>query len=179
MERNRIASLQSGLAFLAISTGLLVAAPTGARTANAPAVNSAAKNVREDRPNLVNFQLVGRGILYSVNFERYFTKWFGVGAGFMAFPSRKGISGAIPVFLNFNPIGDEHSLYVSPGVRFPYGEGDQFNSRAIGTLGVGWQMQLRGGFMMRLGVEILFGDGVLYGYGVAIPLGGITLGGGF
>ncbi|MBI3073348.1 MAG: hypothetical protein HYY84_14635 [Deltaproteobacteria bacterium] len=150
------------LGIVTISLGISIAATALAQSAPAPAVTKSTKNVREERPNVVSGQLLGRGILYTVNYERYFASWLGIGAGVMGFAASGGGFGMVPVYLSLNPFGDEHSLYVSPGVMFAFGTFTGINStlsQVIGTAEIGWQMQLRSGFMMRAGVDLLYGSG--------------------
>ena len=44
-----------------------------------------AQPVPRNQPNLAGVELLGRGILYSVNYERYFTERVGLGGGLVVY----------------------------------------------------------------------------------------------
>ncbi|MCB9555920.1 MAG: hypothetical protein H6707_07440 [Deltaproteobacteria bacterium] len=131
--------------------------------------------VRVERPNLVTVELMGRGVLYSVNYERYLTSWFGLGVGAMGFGNSDGGLGMFPVFVSFNPVGDEHSLYLSAGATFLVGDTRFFSaiSTVFGNAQAGYQMQLRGGFVLRATANFLFSE---HGW---LIWPGVNLGGSF
>src|SRR5262249_3096161 len=72
---------------------------------------------REDKPNLVGGEILGRGILVTLNYERFLTNAVGLGAGVMAVASG-GETGVIAPFYLSLLTGDENSLYTSAGVTY-------------------------------------------------------------
>jgi hypothetical protein len=159
-----------------VALGVSIAASALAEAAPAATASTSTKNVREERPTVVHRQIRGRGLRDPATSHRYFAKWIGAGIGAMGFATNGAGFGMVPVYLSLNPVGDEHSLYISPGVLFAFGSVSGVNStlsNVLGTAEIGWQMQLRSGFMMRVGVDFLFGSG---GF---IIWPGITLGGNF
>jgi hypothetical protein len=120
-----------------------------------------AEGVREARPWIVNAELLGRAGLASVNVERYFNQYVGVGVGIGFLPCfDSGICDGnvtmVPVYLSVNPLGDVHSLYLSVGVASGF---DSSSTFAVGVAQVGYQMQLRGGFFLRPTVQVYFKHG--------------------
>ena len=135
----------------------------------------AAAQVREQNPNLVGGELLGRGVVLTLNFERFLTNNFGLGAGFMAIGSSGDFVGVIPLYASV-VLGDSHGLYLGGGTTIFFGEGvldDDFGSEAVGNLSVGYQFQSYGGFFVRPLFTVLFDEGDY----VVWP--GITIGGSF
>jgi hypothetical protein len=148
---------------LALGSSLALAqVPVAPGRAQAPVAPGRTQAIRELRPNVVHGQFLGRGILYTLNYERYFSARIGAGVGLMAIGSSDATFTLIPVYLSLNPVGDIHSLYLSPGVVFVAAgspsQGD-FASTVLGVVEIGYQYQSATGFMIRPGFDILFGDG--------------------
>src|ERR1051325_1434420 len=72
-----------------------------------------AQNVA-DRPNFAGVELLGRGVLYSANYERY-VKRVGFGAGIASWRIDNKTVAIVPMYVSFRPIGNTHSLYLSGG----------------------------------------------------------------
>ena len=142
----------------------------------AGAAGVAAAQVREQRPNLVGGELLGRGIALTLNYERFLTNEFGVGAGIMAFGTNDDFVGIIPVYASA-ALGDVHALYLSLGTTVFVGTGsvdDDFDdSEAVGSFAIGYQFQSEGGFFVRPLFTTLFDSGTYFVW----P--GITIGGSF
>lgn len=126
----------NGNAFL-LAVALALVAPLAASAAG----------VREDRPNFVGGELLGRGVFVTANYERFLTNHFGVGAGVTAAPMMTLYGAYLP--------GDERSLYLSAGALVLLG-GDLFGlsptrTRLIAILqaSVGYQYQFPSGFFVR------------------------------
>src|SRR6185503_5022288 len=69
----------------------------------------------QEQPNLFGIELLGRGLLYSANYERYVTPRIGLGVG-GAYCSIDGNRVTIvPVYASWTPVGDRHSLYLAAG----------------------------------------------------------------
>jgi hypothetical protein len=102
--------------------------------------------------NLVGVELLGRAVLYSVNYERSIARRIGLGIG-VATVSVRGwwISSTrtttmfLPMYVSLNPLGDTHSLYVATGItpmlrrRTSTYEGTRFFVEATHTATLGYQ----------------------------------------
>jgi hypothetical protein len=110
----------------------------------------ATAGVRDDRPNLVGGELGGRGVLFTLNYERFLTNDFGLGVGLMAIKtSGEGLT-VVPLYASFVP-GNTHSPYLSAGATLLAGGGDvqDWESTWLITLSAGYQYQSSGGFFVR------------------------------
>ncbi|HEY3216954.1 MAG TPA: hypothetical protein VGK93_10725 [Candidatus Eisenbacteria bacterium] len=110
----------------------------------------AAAGVRNDRPNLVGGELGGRGLLLTLNYERFVTNHFGLGGGFMAIGTSDGTIAVMPLYVSVLT-GDVHSLYLSMGTTFLGGGGSvqDFESTWLVQGSVGYHYQSTGGFFVR------------------------------
>ena len=136
---------------------------------------NASAQVREQKPNLVGGELLGRGGLLTANYERFFNNKFGIGAGFMGVGASGGFVGIIPLYGSLT-LGDEHALYLAGGTSIVFGDGtidDDFHSEALITASFGYQFQSYGGFFVRLLFTFFFNDDDFLFW----P--GITIGGSF
>ena len=157
----RIALLAGSLALLAPG-GPLSAVPISAQ-------------VREQRPNVVGGELLGRGLLLSLNYERFFTNTLGIGGGFMAVGFENEFIGVLPLYASV-ALGDVHAFYMGAGVTYVFGEGSSgsdFDSEALGTISLGYQFQSYGGFLIRPLFTYFRADGE------ALLWPGITIGASF
>ena len=100
--------------------------------------------VPRGQPNLAGVELLGRGILYRMNYERYFTERVGLGGGVAAYPGGT----VVPLYLSLNPVGDRHSLYLGAGATFGFTEDDS-DARALGVASIGYQYRSSRGFVVR------------------------------
>jgi len=131
--------------------------------------------VREERPNLIGGELLGRGILLTANYERFFTNQLGIGAGFMGIGASDGFVGIVPLYGSLT-LGDIHAFYLSAGTSILFGDGsidDDFTSEALATVSFGYQYQSYGGFFVRPLFTFLFNEGDF------LLWPGITIGGSF
>jgi hypothetical protein len=110
----------------------------------------AGAGVRDEHPNLIGGELGGRGLVLTLNYERFVTNQFGLGGGFMAIGLVGGTVAIMPLYASFVP-GDVHSLYLSAGLTFVGGGGavHDFESTWLMQYSVGYQFQSRGGFFVR------------------------------
>ena len=109
------------------------------------------EGIREQRPNIVGGELVGRAPLLTINYERYFNNVFGIGVGVLGAANDNGFFGFLPLYVSINPVGDTKSLYLSAGVNL-IGGGENLEdteSTSLIIFGVGFQYQSTGGFMVR------------------------------
>src|SRR5262249_15364193 len=90
------------------------ALPLALALALAAAPIAGAAGVRGDHPNLVGGELLGRGFVLTVNYERYLNNNFGLGGGLMGFGTSDGTVGIMPLYASFLS-GDAHSLYLAAG----------------------------------------------------------------
>jgi hypothetical protein len=127
--------------------------------------------VRDERPNLVSGELGGRGIIYSVNYERYLTGRVGIGAGLMGFGTSDGAVALIPLYVSLNPVGDTHSLYLAAGTTGAVGSAnwEELESEWLGTFSAGYQYHSQTGFFVRPTLNIIYkGEDWLLLPGVAV-----------
>ena len=120
-----------------------------AALAAAPPV-ARAEGVRENHPNLIGGEILGRGIVATFNYERFLNNHFGLGAGLMAIGSSDGVVGIMPLYASFVP-GDVHSLYLGIGGAFVGGGGDvqDYESTWIMQYTAGYQFHSPNGFWVR------------------------------
>jgi hypothetical protein len=136
------------------------------------------EGIRERRPNMVGGELAGRAPLITVNYERYFNNKIGIGAGLMGAGNADGFFGFFPIYLSLNPIGDTKSLYLSAGLNFIAGGGNDGDteSERLYTFGAAFQYQAEGGFVVRAGLYGLVPSSSSDDF---LVLPGVTLAGSF
>ena len=110
----------------------------------------ATAGVREDHPNLVGGELLGRGFVLTLNYERFLNNHFGVGGGIMAIGTSGGSVAIMPLYASFLT-GNTHSLYLSAGGALLGGAGSvhEYDSTWIMQGSVGYHFQSPGGFFVR------------------------------
>ena len=106
--------------------------------------------VPRGQPNLAGVELLGRGGLYSVIYERYVTERVGLGGGLAVYPGAT----LVPLYLSLNPIGDRRSLYISAGVTVRVTERNpeawlHVDHRALAPVSLGYQYRSRRGLIVR------------------------------
>ena len=141
-------------------------------------LEAAAAGVREDHPNLVGGELLGRGFAFTVNFEHFLTNHFGLGAGVMAIGTGEGTVGILPLYASFVP-GDVHSVYLSAGGAFLGGGGSihDYESTWIMQGSLGYQFQSPHGFFVR--PVFTFNKATAGSGGGFLVWPGMTIGGSF
>jgi len=102
------------------------------------------------RPNLVGCEVLGRGLAFTVNYERSFTNHFGAGGGIMAIGASGGGITLIPLYASYAP-GHVHSVYLSAGATFVGGGGsiEDYYSTWLINGSVGYQFKSPSGFFVR------------------------------
>jgi hypothetical protein len=142
------------------------------------ATTSAAAGVREDHPNLIGGELMGRGFVLTANYERFLNNHFGLGGGVMAIGTSEGQAMIMPLYASF-VTGDVHSLYLSAGGALLGGGGGfhDYESAWIMQGSVGYQFQSRGGFFVR--PLFTFNQATSGGGGGFLIWPGLTIGGSF
>ncbi len=106
--------------------------------------------VRDDRPNLIGGEVGGRGLLFTLNYERFLSNQFGLGAGLMAITTGDGGVTMVPLYASFVP-GNTHSPYLSVGTTLLAGGGDfqDWESTWLVHFSFGYQYHSPGGFFVR------------------------------
>jgi hypothetical protein len=134
--------------------------------------------VRDDHPNLVGGELMGRGFVLTLNYERFLNNHFGLGAGVMAVGTSDGVVGIMPLYASVLA-GDTHSLYLSVGGAFLGGGGSvqDYESTWVMQGSVGYQFQSPGGFFIR--PLFTFNQATSGSGGGFLVWPGITIGGSF
>lgn len=112
-------------------------------------VPPAVGQVRAQRPNFIGSEILGRGLLITVNYERWLTPRAGLGAGLMAIGTSDGAAVIAPLYLGFAP-GDVHSPYLAVGTTYA-GGGDvhDYEDLWLLTFSAGYQFHSSGGFYVR------------------------------
>lgn len=115
-----------------------------------------------DRPNLAGFEFLGRGLIYSTNYERHVRR-VGFGAGIASWRIDSKTIAIIPLYVSFRPIGDTHSLYLSGGATVGSDISTLFSApRAVfGTASVGYEHFSKSGLVIRPTFNLMFGGEVL------------------
>jgi hypothetical protein len=127
---------------------------------------SAPLNAQQGMPlqkNLVSLELLGRAGIYSTNYEHYFRRRFGVGAGIAVWDWSRGEHTVIvPVYLSARPIGDKHSLYAGAGATLSrsnltlFSSSRPYSNSVFGTASVGYQYRTAGGTIIRPTANLFF-----------------------
>ena len=125
---------------------------------------TAAHAQNQHQPNLAGGEFLGRGIIYTANYERYVNR-VGVGVGFAAWHIDKTAM-VVPMYVSFRPIGHTHSLYLSAGATVGSEVSTLFTAPALvyGTASVGYEHLSKSGLVLRPTFTLLFrtGEGVLW-----------------
>lgn len=124
--------------------------------------------------NLLGVELLGRGGLYSFNYERQLTSRIGAGAGVSVLslsgaglfsPSRSVTTVILPTYVSWTPVGRTHSPYLSGGFTLLTSRTREFflgNTEstvgAFGTLTAGYQYRSERGIVIRPFVSNIFVD---------------------
>jgi hypothetical protein len=129
------------------------------------------EKIREVHPNLVSGELGGKGIIYSINYERFFAQQFGLGVGIMGFGTSDGAVALIPLYVSLCPVGNVHSLYLSGGITLAVGSDnwDELEQTTLGNASIGYLYQSEGGVFVRPTINLIFkGEDFLILPGIAI-----------
>jgi len=126
-----------------------------------------ASHTRPTYPNAITLEFLGRGLLYSVNYDRVISEDFVAGFGYGT-PATKTFTGAdsraasiLPVYVNYYFLRDQGSLYLTGGIdmilnsddvqgRKAKTSGIEFPSNTVmPTLGLGYENRSDANFIFR------------------------------
>ena len=125
--------------------------------------------------NAVYFEILGNGVIYSINYDRKFTPTISGRLGIGGL----GTAGAVPLMVNFMPGTGASRLELGIGPALVFApedidEGefsDELDAGLVGTATIGYRYQpVLGGFVFRVGFTPLFGQGGI------LPWGGVSFG---
>jgi hypothetical protein len=144
----------------------------------------ASNNTRVSLPNALTFEIGGRSLNYSFNFDRVLSDELSVGVGYGTFTTQGGIysspsSGVVPVYANYYFSREAGSLYVTAGAAIltsnnsgqttQLGNLQLSSSSLLGSAGVGYEYRSDPGFLVRM-------TGYLMMSGNIVPWAGMSLG---
>jgi len=128
--------LKRSCSFLVLAGCLLCAPPALAQ-------------VRAQRHNFVGGEILGRGLLITLNYERWVTPHVGLGSGLMAVGTDEGSAVVVPLYVGLAS-GDVHSAYLSLGTTYAGGvDSHDYEDTWLLTLSAGYQFHASGGFYVR------------------------------
>ena len=110
-----------------------------------------------NRNNLAGIEFLGRGLLYSMNYERY-VKRAGFGVGIATWRIDRKTVAVIPAHVSFRPIGNTNSLYLAAGATVGSRVNTLFDSPSVvfGTTAVGYEHVSGSGLVIRPTANFLF-----------------------
>lgn len=143
-------------------------------------------SVALSRPNAISLETLGRGVLYSVNYDRSLGKSVSLGAGFSYYNFVAGPAHAsllvLPLYSNLYFLSDSHRPFITGGIDIVSisGKVDELldnqiklsASGAVPMLGGGYEFRGQGGFLFRAALYALVGPGIL-------PWAGLSFGAAF
>jgi hypothetical protein len=136
-------------------------------------------------PNSVYFELLGNGLMYSLNYDRMFNESIGARAGIGYFSPEDEAVMTFPIMLNYLYGSGNSKLELGGGVtvisqsenvsfKYKTAKKDFKGSGVLGTITVGYRYQKpEKGVLFRAGFTPLFGE---IGFGVSL---GVSVGYGF
>jgi hypothetical protein len=116
----------------------------------------------QDR-NLLGGEVLGRAMVYSLNYERMLGARFGAGAGFAFWGNGEENFTLVPLYLSFTPVGRRHALYTSAGATIGTSNVPLFTTStqregfAFGTVTAGYQFRSSRGYILRPVVHFVYG----------------------
>jgi hypothetical protein len=130
----------------------------------------------EQHRNLLGGEVLGRAMVYSVNYERTLGARFGAGAGVAFWGNGEENLTLIPLYLSSTPVGRTHALYVAAGATIGtsniplFTPSTQREGFAFGTATAGYQFRSSRGYIIRPVVHFIYG----HNSGIFWP--GVTIG---
>ena len=126
-----------------------------------------AQSVQGPPRNLVGVELLGRGFLYSFNYERLLTDRIGAGGGVAYWRLfQKSATLMVPTYLSWTPVGRTHSPYLAAGVTVATSKtwefapfNTRYDSSVFGAVTAGYQYRSERGIVIRPTVSRIVIDG--------------------
>lgn len=121
------------------------------------------------RPNTISLELLGRGGLYSLNYDRTLSDKVAVGAGISRYNISAGGASAgawmLPFYANYYFGKSNHRAFVSAGPTLILASGDMGDGSGLvtgsglaGTLGGGYEYRADNGFLFRAAPYVFVGN---------------------
>jgi len=148
----------------------------------------AADSTRTLKPDAASFEAMGRGLLWSVNYDRTLIDSMAVGLGFGTVGTKTATGGdggtmayLLPLYYNYYFMLTQGSIYATAGVDFVINSGSVKNLGAatgnvdfpsypvMPVFGAGYENRSASGFMFRFALYGIWGDGL-------DPWGGFSFG---
>lgn len=156
------------------------AAETPALAPNASESQTPDLNGHELRKNAMSLELLGRGLLYSFDYDRMVTDNLAVGAGASHYSISSGDASAgawiIPVYANYYLTGGNSRWFATGGANLIFASGNVGDDAKVsgsgvaGVLGAGYEYRADNGFLFRAAPYVFVGKtsgawlGVSLGY---------------
>jgi|GEM_PF-3304992 len=146
-------SIKIGLLFFLLGSSLAWGADSK-RDGN----SSASSGSSLQNPNAISFELLGRGILYSFNYDRELSQNFALGAGYVSYSATSGSSSAtltvIPLYANWYFSPGPHRGFLTAGADLVMLSaslsGYQLGASGLAPIaGGGYEYRGPGGFLFR------------------------------
>lgn len=148
-----------------------------------------AEHTRVTNPNSIGVEVLGRGLLYGIQFDRVLNDDMAAGIAFGAIATKTAAgldsgrtASFIPVFMNYYFAREAGSIYLTAGATIVTNANDlnglsanmgnlTFTSSAVlGTVGVGYESRSDNGFLFRVCAYGIIGGSTI------VPWGGATFG---
>ena len=106
-----------------------------------------------EKKNFIGGELLGRGVFFTVNYERYLNDIFSAGVGLFGISSSDGGIAVLPLY-GAATIGNPHGLYLSGGVTIFAGAtfdspSNDTEAASTPTIAIGYQYSADSGFYVR------------------------------
>jgi hypothetical protein len=172
---------------LAAALVLAVLGELTSYAAEAPAVNSVQSQASDQetspelRRNAMSLELLGRGLLYSFNYDYLLKDNLALGAGASHYSISSGDASAgawiIPVYANYYLTGGNHRWFATGGANLIFASGNVGDDKVSGSgvagvLGAGYEYRGDNGFLFRAAPYVFVGKasggwlGISLGYAI-------------
>ena len=143
------------------------------------APTSSENTIALERPNVVSVEGLGRGYLYSVDFDHAFSNYIAVGAGFSYWDTSAWWRGAntsifvIPVYGNFYFSPGSNRVYFTAGADFVQtgkavdSKNNFKRSGVVVVLGGGYELRTANGLLFRSTPYVFLGKSINVGLGLS------------
>ena len=126
------------------------------------------------KPHAFSIEILGRGGLYSINYDRLVSEQLAVGGGLSYHSLSGSLSGSIfliPVYMNFYFTPGRKHAFLTGGADISIASGTSgtnvfSGSGVLGIVGAGYEYRSEGGFLFRLAPYVAFS-----GTGSTVTLG--------